>query len=87
MCIRDSFLRRLRGGCQVAAGALARIEQAEDDLLHIEGVLASEDGSTCLRAKRSGPRSEGTRLGTELAEELLQQGGEALIRNPEEPQQ
>jgi hydroxymethylbilane synthase len=81
-----SFLRRLRGGCQVAAGALARIEAAEDNLLHIEGVLASEDGSTCLRASRSGPRSEGDRLGTELADELLQQGGEELIGNREEPQ-
>ena len=79
-----SFLRRLRGGCQVAAGALARIEL--EDLVHIEGVLASEDGSTCLRASRSGPRGEGDRLGTELAEELLQQGGEELIGNREEPQ-
>jgi len=79
-----SFLRRLRGGCQVAAGALARIEL--EDLVHIEGVLASEDGSTCLRASRSGPRSEGDRLGTELADELLQQGGEELIGNREEPQ-
>jgi hydroxymethylbilane synthase len=82
-----SFLRRLRGGCQVAAGALARIEQAEEQMLHIEGVLASEDGSTCLRASRSGPRSEGNRLGSELAEELLLEGGEDLIRNPQEPQQ
>ena len=79
-----SFLRRLRGGCQVAAGALARIEL--EDLVHIEGVLASEDGSTCLRASRSGPRGEGDRLGTELADELLQQGGEELIGNREEPQ-
>ena len=82
-----SFLRRLRGGCQVAAGALARIEQAEEQVLHIEGVLASEDGSTCLRASRSGPRSEGNRLGSELAEELLLEGGEDLTRNPQEPQQ
>lgn len=80
-----SFLRRLRGGCQVAAGALARIEQEDGESIHIEGVLASEDGSTCLRAVRSGPRSEGVGLAAELADELLQQGGEELIRNPDEP--
>ena len=81
-----SFLRRLRGGCQVAAGALARIEPGEEDCIHIEGVLASEDGATCLRAGRSGPRGEGAGLAAELADELLQQGGEELIRNPDDPQ-
>ena len=71
-----SFLRRLRGGCQVAAGALARIE---GESIRIEGVLASEDGATCLRASREGPRPDGPRLGSELAEELLENGGAAIL--------
>jgi hydroxymethylbilane synthase len=73
-----SFLRRLRGGCQVAAGALARIEGAN---IVIEGVLASEDGTACLRARREGSTVDGPRLGAELADELLEGGGSALIEN------
>ena len=75
-----SFLRRLRGGCQVAAGALARIEGGES--IRIEGVLASEDGVTCLRASREGPRADGPQLGSELADELLENGGAAILAGP-----
>jgi len=71
-----AFLKRLRGGCQVAAGALGRIENGD---IHIEAMLASEDGVTCLRANRSGTVADGPRLGAELAQELLDNGGAALI--------
>ena len=70
--------RRRHDEPQVAAGALARIEGAS---IVIEGVLASEDGSTCLRAKREGSIVDGPRLGTELADGLLEGGGSALIEN------
>ena len=79
-----SFLRRLRGGCQVAAGALARIEGAN---IVIEGVLASEDGAACLRARREGSTVDGPRLGAELADELLEGGGSALIENQDNGRQ
>ena len=75
-----AFLRRLRGGCQVAAGALAHIE---GESIRVEGVLASEDGASCLRANRAGAVEDGPRLGSELAEELLESGGEAFINNRE----
>jgi len=71
-----SYLRELRGGCQVPAGALAEVD---GERLAMVGVLAAEDGSTCLRGQREGSVEDGERLGAELARELLDRGGEAIL--------
>lgn len=72
------YLRRLRGGCQVPAGALAE-HDATSDQLHLVAVLAAPDGSRCLRGERRGPASEAEQLGDSLAEELLAQGGQEIL--------
>ena len=71
-----SFLRRLRGGCQVPAGALATID---GDELTITAVLAAPDGSTCLRGERRGAPEEAGAIGDALARELLAAGGAEIV--------
>ena len=72
------YLRRLRGGCQVPAGALAEHDSGGDQL-HLVAVLAAPDGSRCLRGERRGPASEAETLGESLADELLAQGGQEIL--------
>lgn len=71
------FLRTLRGGCQVPAGALASYE--DEETLRILGAIASVDGSECLRGELTGPVGEAEALGVRLAEQLLAQGGDRLL--------
>jgi hydroxymethylbilane synthase len=72
-----SFLRRLEGGCQVPAGALATLEGTT---LRLAGVLAAPDGSISLRGELSGDTAGALRLGEELADDLLRRGGDRILR-------
>ena len=71
-----AFLRRLEGGCQVPIGAHGRIESGR---LHLDGLVASLDGTQVYRGKVSGAPDDGADLGLGLAETLLKSGaGKAL---------
>ena len=71
-----AFLLRLEGGCQVPIGAHATIA---GETLTLTGLIASVDGRQVLREQQSGPRKQAERLGTELAETLLDRGGRAIL--------
>jgi hydroxymethylbilane synthase len=71
-----AFLGRLEGGCVVPVAALGRLA---GDSLHLEAMISDLEGRTLLRDFRSGPAAEATRLGTELADTLLAQGGRAIL--------
>jgi hydroxymethylbilane synthase len=73
-----SFLARLYGGCQVPIGALATV-QGEN--VRLRGMISSVDGLTLLRGERWGTLHAPERLGIELAEDLLQHGGDAILRD------
>jgi hydroxymethylbilane synthase len=73
-----SFLAHLEGGCQVPIAAWATIEQG--DLL-LRGMISDVDGLTLLRGERRGPMQASAPLGRELAEDLLQRGGDAILRD------
>lgn len=73
-----AYLRRLRGGCQVPAGAIAEHDPRTDELRMV-AVLAAPDGSRLLRHERRGAASEAGKLGETLAEELLAQGGDGIL--------
>jgi len=72
-----AFLARLGAGCLAPAGALAYLEDGE---LRLEGVVAAPDGSELIRGEIFGPPEEAKELGEELAEDILEQGGDALLK-------
>jgi hydroxymethylbilane synthase len=73
-----AFLRRLGGGCQVPVGARAMLKENE---LHILGIVAEPDGSSLCRGEKSGAATAAAGLGRELAEQLLSQGADKILRN------
>ncbi|HCE41656.1 MAG: hydroxymethylbilane synthase [Alcanivorax sp.] len=70
--------RRLEGGCQVPIAGFALLE--EDGRLWLRGLVASEDGKTVLRAEDRAPRENATELGIGIAESLLAQGADRILR-------
>jgi hydroxymethylbilane synthase len=73
-----SFLARLQGGCQVPIAAWATVA---DPQLCLRGMISDVDGLTLLRGQRWGPLQAPEQLGAVLAEELLQRGGEVILRD------
>jgi hydroxymethylbilane synthase len=71
-----SCLARLGAGCSIPAGALGVVEGEE---LLLRGAIADPAGREVIRRERRGPASEGSKLGIELAEELLAGGGERIL--------
>ena len=80
ICVRAerAFLKRLEGGCQVPIGAYAKM--SGNDSIMIEGFVASVDGRRMVREKMSGTTGNPEDAGRALAESLLQQGGEEILR-------
>ncbi|HEY0811485.1 MAG TPA: hypothetical protein VGD49_15050, partial [Longimicrobiales bacterium] len=69
-----AFLRELEGGCQVPIAALA---VAQNEKVHLHGLVASLDGSTVLRGDLKG--DDAVAVGKNLAHSLLDRGaGEVL---------
>jgi hydroxymethylbilane synthase len=68
---------RLNGGCQVPIAAYALLE--DNDMLWLRGLVGAVDGSRMFRAEGRVHRSEGERLGRELAEDLLAQGADKVL--------
>ena len=71
-----AFLGCVGGDCKVPAGAFA----AEDgDGLRVDAFIASEDGQTFYRRSVCGALPEAERLGTAVADALLDDGGRAVL--------
>jgi hydroxymethylbilane synthase len=71
-----AMLALLHGGCSVPVGAWGRVE---DGMLMLDGLVASLDGVTVLRAAAEGPADSALDLGQQVAEELLRQGAAEVI--------
>ncbi|MEN9934281.1 MAG: hypothetical protein RLZZ387_860 [Chloroflexota bacterium] len=72
-----AFLARIGGGCQVPVGAFATLE---GDSLRLIGMIGARDGRQ-VRGELRGVASDPAALGAALAEELLGQGGSALLES------
>jgi hydroxymethylbilane synthase len=72
-----ALLRRLEGGCQVPIACYGRIKNGN---LHLTGLVGSVDGKTIIRDVIEGQPAEAERLGVELAEKLLKQGADVILR-------
>lgn len=71
-----AFLARLEGGCQVPIAAHATIDGAA---LQLHGLIGTPDGAQVVRGERTGTLDDPTAIGVGLAEELLHQGGAAIL--------
>lgn len=69
--------RQLNGGCQVPIAAFAEIHH---DILTIRGLVANANGTRLLRATCRGNPADALCLGERVAEELLQQGAEKILK-------
>jgi hydroxymethylbilane synthase len=66
----------LDANCQSPVASYAVINE---DVLTIEALVASEDGTTVIRERLSGSAAHATALGTSVAEQLLRQGAAELL--------
>lgn len=77
--IERQFLRTLEGGCTAPIGAIAKYNE-HDDTLHFKGVLLSIDGKQKFEIEKDVPIEEWKKLGFYAAKEILENGGEALMK-------
>lgn len=78
--IERQFLRTLEGGCTAPIGAIAKHNQ-HDDTISFKGILLSVDGKEKIEIERAVPLNEWKKLGYHLAQEILNNGGTALMAN------
>ena len=76
--IERQFLRTLEGGCTAPIGALA-IYNEKEDVIDFTGVLFSIDGKQKLEIKKTVEVSEWKKLGFHCAQEILANGGIAVM--------
>jgi len=76
LCER-AFLRELQGGCQVPIGAYAWIE---GDRIKIKGFISDLEGERFLEGYEEGSLQEAEEVGKRLAQRLLREGGEEILR-------
>jgi hydroxymethylbilane synthase len=68
---------RLQGGCQVPIASFAEI--VGDDL-HLKALVGATDGSRIIRSETSGDPLQAEQLGLSVAEDLLSQGADDILR-------
>src|SRR5581483_1988686 len=69
-----TLLQKLGGGCQVPIGANARFTNGT---LHLQAVVASQDGSQVLRESADG--NDPQKLGSSVGQRLLDRGGTSIL--------
>ena len=69
---------RLNGGCQVPIAGFALLE---GDEIYLRGLVGRPDGSEVVRAELRGPDSQAEAIGIQLAETLLAQGADSILRD------
>ena len=72
-----AYLAEAEGGCQIPIGVYGYINQ---ELLVLEAVILSVDGKRQIRQTISGQPAEGIVLGRTLAKEMLNAGGQEILR-------
>jgi len=72
-----ALLRRLEGGCQVP---IACYGQMKDGQLHLTGLVGSVDGKRIIKDTIEGAPEKAEKLGVTLAEKLLTQGADLILR-------
>jgi hydroxymethylbilane synthase len=71
-----SFLRELRGGCELPVGAHAMLD---GKVVHLDALVASPDGKRVFRNSMEGTANEAGLIGARLAKMLLGSGARQII--------
>jgi hydroxymethylbilane synthase len=71
-----AFLATLEGGCQVPIAGLATVENGR---VSMEGLVGSVDGKRLIRKGLEGPEEEAGRIGVDLANNILAEGGREIL--------
>ncbi|MEC8150917.1 MAG: hydroxymethylbilane synthase, partial [SAR324 cluster bacterium] len=77
MIAERKVLETLEGNCQVPLAGFCKLD---GNNLHLRALIAKPDGSTIFRAEERARRDEAEELGARVANQLLQQGGGALLQ-------
>lgn len=72
-----ALCRRLGGGCKVPVAAYAMIHHG---VLTLRGLVANQKGTQFLRSHREGDPQDAEKIGLRVADELLQQGAEKILK-------
>lgn len=72
--------RRLEGGCQVPIACYAIHSPAHDQQLWLRGLVGSPDGKLMLTDEIVGTPDTAEAMGIELAERLLEQGADKILK-------
>jgi len=72
-----SMLAVLDGSCRTPIGGYARFE---GEALRIDAIIASKDGSSHVRASRTGNAKDALGIGQDIARELLENGGRECLK-------
>lgn len=78
-----SMNRALEGGCQVPIGSYAIIE---NDSVYLRGLVGAVDGSKIITDNVKGDTNNAEQLGLTLAEKLLSQGADVILKQVYEQQ-
>ncbi|UCD71366.1 MAG: hydroxymethylbilane synthase [Syntrophobacterales bacterium] len=73
-----AFLRRLEGGCQVPVAALGGV--SDRGMLMLKGLVGTLDGRKLIKGGIEGEIEKAEELGMDLAESLLSQGADEVLR-------
>jgi len=71
-----ALLKRCEGGCQVPIAAHGTVD---GKMLRLVGFIAAVDGARSVRGEISGPVEQCEQLGIQLADQLLADGGKAIL--------
>ena len=73
-----AFSRRLNGGCQLPIASHAVIENNQ---IKVDGLVARLDGSKVIRLQKIGELEDADKIGSSLAEALLDNGADAILKD------
>ncbi len=71
-----ALLAKLQGGCQVPIGAYAEVRGSE---VFIEATICSINGDHIIRDKHNGSVQQAAKIGDELAQRMLENGGMKIL--------
>ncbi|NEM99537.1 hydroxymethylbilane synthase [Pontibacter burrus] len=77
-----AFLRTMEGGCSIPSFTLATLK--DENTLQIQGGIVSLDGQRHLYEVYEAPIAEAETIGKKLAETILSQGGDVILKEIKE---